>query len=162
MNAIEIRGIFYENYYKRIGFSNKESCCPLKRLKKERLFSFANKLIKIVADLRNTKKHYESFLRKKKRKSVKQSEVIKYQPKTFDTVNIMSDITEHRKISHKLSKVVRQAEKFSSNNSLYSDTNKRANFLNEQNVEITKREHAFKGYACSYNVVILSSFNPEL
>ena len=65
MNAIEIRGIFYENYYKRIGFSNKESCCPLKRLKKERLFSFANKLIKIVADRRNTKEHYESFQERK-------------------------------------------------------------------------------------------------
>ena len=34
--------------------------------------------------------------------------------------------------------------------------------MNEQNVKITKREHAFKGYACSYNVEILSSFNPEL
>ena len=34
--------------------------------------------------------------------------------------------------------------------------------MNEQNVKITKRELAFKGYACSYNVEILSSFNPEL
>ena len=122
MNAIEIRGIFYERYYLRIGFSKEESYCPLKSLKKERLFSFANKLIKIVPDLRNTKEHYESFLIKKKRRSVKQSEVIKYQPKTFDTVDIKSDITEHQKISRKLSKVVRQAEKVSSNNSLYSHT----------------------------------------
>ena len=57
---------------------------------------------------------------------------------------------------------MRQAEKVSSNNCLYSDTKKRANFLNEQNVKITKREHAFKGYVCSYNVEILSSFNPEI
>ena len=162
MNAIEIRGIFYENYYKRIGFSKEESYCPLKSLKKERLFSFANKLIKYVADFRNAKEHYESFLRKKKRRSVKQSEVIKYQPKIFDTVDIRSDITEHRKISRKLSKVIWQAEKVSSNNSFYSDTKKRANFLNEQNVKITKRELAFKGYACSYNVEILSSFNPKI
>ena len=34
--------------------------------------------------------------------------------------------------------------------------------MNEQNVKITKREHAFKGYACSYNVEILSFFNPEI
>ena len=35
-------------------------------------------------------------------------------------------------------------------------------FLNEKNVEITKREHTFKGYASSFNVEILSSFNPEV
>ena len=67
MSAIEIRDIFYENYYKRIGFSKEESYCPLKSLTKERLFSFANKLIKIVADPRNAKEHYESFLRQKNR-----------------------------------------------------------------------------------------------
>ena len=65
MNVIEIRGIFCENYYKWTGFSKEESYCPLKSLKKERLFSFANKLIKIVADRRNTKEHYESFQERK-------------------------------------------------------------------------------------------------
>ena len=34
--------------------------------------------------------------------------------------------------------------------------------MNEKNVKITKREHAFKGYASTYNVEILNSFNPEL
>ena len=43
-----------------------------------------------------------------------------------------------------LSKTIRQAEK------------------NEKNVKITKREHAFKSYASTYNVEILNSFNPEL
>ena len=28
-------------------------------------------------------------------------------------------------------------------------------------LEITKREHAFKGFASPYNVEILNSFNPE-
>ena len=28
--------------------------------------------------------------------------------------------------------------------------------------KIAKRSHAFKGYASSYNVEILNSFNPEL
>ena len=51
--------------------------------KKERLLLIANKLIKNVPDLRNAKEHYESFLRKKTRKSVKQSEIITHQPKTF-------------------------------------------------------------------------------
>ena len=39
---------------------------------------------------------------------------------------------------------------------------KKENFLNEKNVKITKRVHTFKGYASSYNVGILSCFNPEL
>ena len=34
--------------------------------------------------------------------------------------------------------------------------------MNEKNVKITKREHAFKGYASTYNVEISNSFNPEL
>ena len=32
--------------------------------------------------------------------------------------------------------------------------------LNEKNIKITKREHAFKGYASTYNVEMI--FNPEL
>ena len=52
-------------------------------------------------------------------------------------------------------------EKVDSNSSLYSDIKKR-NFLNEKNIKITKREHAFKGYASTNNNEILNSFNPEL
>ena len=55
-----------------------------------------------------------TFKRKKKRKSVKQSEIITYQPKTFEnpsTVDIKSVIIEHPKSSHKLSKTIRQAGK---------------------------------------------------
>ena len=70
-----------------------------------------------ATDARNAKEHHESFLRKN-RKSVKQSEIITYQPKTFDTVNIKSVITQHPITSHKLSKTIRQAEKVSSNSSL--------------------------------------------
>ena len=67
------------------------------------------------------KKHYELFLRKKNRKLVKQSEIITYQPKTFDNVDTTSVITEHPKTSLKLSKTIRQVEKVSSSSSLYSD-----------------------------------------
>ena len=87
--------------------------------------------------------------------------MITYQPKTFDIVDIKSIITEHRKTSHKLFKTITQAEKVDSNSSLYSDTKKRENFLNEKNVKITKRGNAFKGYASTYNVEILNYFNPE-
>ena len=34
--------------------------------------------------------------------------------------------------------------------------------MNEKNIKIIKREHAFKGYASTYNIEILNSFNPEL
>ena len=59
--------------------------------------------------------------------SVKQSEIITYQPKAFekpDFVYIKSVIIEYPKTSHKLSKTLEQAEKVSqvdSNTSLYSD-----------------------------------------
>ena len=66
-------------------------------------------------------------------------------------------ITEHQKSSHKLSKT----EKLY-NSSLYSDAKKIKTFLNEKKIKITKREHAFKGYASICNVKILNSFNPEL
>ena len=49
---------------------------------------------------------------------------------------------------------IRQAEKVSYNNSLYSGTKTGANFLNEKNVIITQREHSFKGYTCSHNVEV--------
>ena len=65
------------------------------------------------------------FLGKKKnRKSVKESETIIYQPKTFDTLDIKLVMSEHPKTSHKLSKTIRQAEKVSSGSSLYSYTKK--------------------------------------
>ena len=84
----------------------------------------ANKLIEKIPDTDNVKEHYQSFIRKKNRKSVKKSEIITYQPKTFDTVDIKSVITEYPKTSHKLSKTIRQAEKLGFNSYLYSDTEK--------------------------------------
>ena len=61
------------------------------------------------------------------RKSIKQSGIIIYQPKTFQNLNIVeinSDIIEHSKTSHKLSKSIRKGEKIDSNNSFYSDARK--------------------------------------
>ena len=69
--------------------------------------------------LKNTINH----LWEKNTKSVKQSEIITYQPKTFENPNIVdvkSIATEHAKASHKLSK----AEKVGSDSSLYKDTKK--------------------------------------
>ena len=95
-------------------------------------------------------------LLKKNTKWVKQPKIIAYQPKTVENPNIVdikSIITEHPKTSHKSSKTIRQAKKVDSNSPLYCDTKiKNKNFLNGKNVKITKRAHAFKGYASSYNV----------
>ena len=84
----------YENDHKRIWFSKGDSYRSLKRSNKKELLLFA-------------KQHYGSFLRNKNKKSVKQSEISTYQPKTFqipNTVDMKSVITEHPKIAHKLSK----------------------------------------------------------
>ena len=136
----------------------------MKRLKRKNLLLLAKKLIeKVIPDPCNTKKHNESFLRKKNMKSVKlKSDIIANQPKTFDTADIKSVIIEHPKTSYELSKTIRQAEKVGSNSSLYSKTKKSEKFLNEKNVKITKQEHAFKGYASTYKTEILNSFNLEL
>ena len=55
VNANKTGDFIYENYYKRIRFSKEESYCSLKRLKKNRLLSLANKLIKNLSDHRNSK-----------------------------------------------------------------------------------------------------------
>ena len=129
----DITGFIFEDYYKRIGLSEEDSYYSMKRLKRKDLLLLAIKLIEKVSDLCNAKEHYESFLRKKNRKSVKQSEVIACKPKTFGTVDIKSDITEHpKKTSRKLSKTIKKGEKIGSDGSLYNDIKKRANFLNEK------------------------------
>ena len=39
---------------------------------------------------------------------------------------------------------------------------KSENFFNEKNVKLNKRSHAYRGYASTYNVEIVSSLNSEL
>ena len=65
---------------------------------------------------------------------VKQSEMITYQPKTFENPNIVdikSVIAEHPKTSYKLCKTIKKGEKVGFNRSLNSDTK---HFLNEKNI----------------------------
>ena len=64
----------------------------------------ANKLKEKMRDPRNAKEHYQSFIWNKNTKPVNQS-------KTFESRNIVdtkSIITGNPKISHKLSKTIRQ------------------------------------------------------
>ena len=65
-------------------------------------------------------------------------------------------------MSYKLSKTIKKAEKVGSNSSLHSHTEKHENLLTDKNVKLTKWEHAFRGYASTYNVDILNSFDPEV
>ena len=93
----------------------------------------AKKLIEKIPDPPNAKQHYQSFIRNKNTKSVKQSEIITYQPKTFEDPNIFDIkpvitnipvITEYPKISHNVSKIISHSGKVSSDSSLYSGTKK--------------------------------------
>ena len=120
--------------------------------------------MEIKPDPRKGKEQYQSFIRKKTTKSVKQQKRITPQPKIFENTNIAdikSIIIEHQKTLHKLTKTIRQAKKVRYNSSLYSDTKTSEN-EKYINVKITKPEHAFKGYASTYNAHTLNFFNPEL
>ena len=68
MSVNEVRGIMFENYFKRIGFPKESSYYLMKHQKKKDLQLFAIKLIEKTPDLCNTKGHYQSFLRKKSQK----------------------------------------------------------------------------------------------
>ena len=83
----------------------------MKRLNKKDLLLLANKLIRNIPDLCNAKEHYQSFIIKKNRKSVKQSEIITYQPKTSDIADIKSIIIENPKTSHKFTLLYNKLKK---------------------------------------------------
>ena len=53
------------------------------------LLLLTTKLIEKIPNPRNAKEHYQSFIRKKNTKSVKQWKIITYQPKTFENPNIV-------------------------------------------------------------------------
>ena len=127
MSVYEIRDFIFKNYHKQIGYSTEKSYSSMKHLKRKYLLLLANKLIEKMSDHCNAKEHYQAFWRKKHRKSVKQLEIILYQPKTFENPNIFckkSVITEYPKTSHKLSKTIGKDEKVGSNSFMYSDTKK--------------------------------------
>ena len=89
MSVKKIQDFIFENVYNRIGFSWENSYYSIKRLKRKKLLFLANRLIEKTPDLCNAKEHYQSFLRKKNRKSVKQSEIITNQPKPLKTQTLL-------------------------------------------------------------------------
>ena len=132
----------------------------MKYYKKEDLQLLATKLTEKIPDSRNSKEYCQSFIRKKISKPVKQNNYTAtkmiWNPYF---VEIKSVIIEHPKISHKLSKTIKQAEKVCQvgcNSSLYNDTKKVNIFWIKKKVKITKQAYAFKGFASFYNVEILN------
>ena len=130
----DIGEFIFENYYKKIGFSKESNYYPMKRLKRRDLLLFVNKFIQKIPDPCNAIEKNKSFLSKKNRKSVKQSEIITYEPKTENPniYDIKSAIKEHPKTSYRLSKTIKKGENVASNSSLYSDTKKLDKFFNKK------------------------------
>ena len=82
----------------------------------------ANTLIEKIPDPCNGKEHYQSFIRNKNTKSVKQSKITTQKPRTFENPSIIvikSVIIEHLKTLHKLSKTIRHPEKVSQVSKLF-------------------------------------------
>ena len=61
----------------------------MKRVNKKGLLLLANKLMKNISDPRNAKEHYQSFIIKKNRKSVNQSEKDKLKKQVLIALYIM-------------------------------------------------------------------------
>ena len=60
MLVIEVKDFIFENYYKLIAFSKKNSHYSMKHFKKKRdLLLLANKLIETIPDPRNAKEYYQ-------------------------------------------------------------------------------------------------------
>ena len=101
-----------------------------------------------MSDSRNAKVHYQSFIRKKSTKSLKQLKIITQQTKTFKNLNnidIKPIIINIQKLHIHLFKTIRKVEKVSlvgSNRSLYSDT-KKWNFFNKKKCKNIKTSICF-------------------
>ena len=112
----------------KLNFS-KKTVISNETFEKKDLLLLTTKLTVKLPDPRNAKEHYQSFIRKKNTKSVKQSKIITQHPKTFENPNIVdikSVIIAHAKTLHKLPKTIRQKKVslVGSNSPLYSDTKK--------------------------------------
>ena len=68
-----VREFIFENYYKPIGFGKKRSYYSIKHLKKKKRFTVSCKQIKRKDTYHyNFKEHFQSFIRRKNTKPVKQ------------------------------------------------------------------------------------------
>ena len=77
---IQTWDFIFEKYYKKIGFFKESSYYSMKRLKRKDLSLLTTKLIEKIADRNNAEEHYQTFLRNKNTKLVKQSKIVTQQP----------------------------------------------------------------------------------
>ena len=61
----------------------------MKRLKRKDLLLLEKKLKEKIPNLRHAKEHYQSFMRRKTKKLVKQSKIITYQPKSLKAQTLL-------------------------------------------------------------------------
>ena len=101
----------------------------------EKEFALACKQVnRKIHNRRNAKEHYQPFIRKKNTKLLKEPKIITYQPKNFENPNIAN-------IKSFITEHPQVSHKLS---------------------KTIRREHSFKGFASTYIVEILNSFNTEL
>ena len=81
---ISLKTIIYE-----LDSLKKAVIIQLNAWKKIYLLLLGNKLIKNIPDPCHIKEHYQSLIVKKNRKSVKQLEILTYQPRTFQNPEIV-------------------------------------------------------------------------
>ena len=74
---------------KRVEFVKEKGFYSLKLLKKKRFVLACGQINRKILDPRNAKEHYQSFIRKKKTKSLQQSEITTYQPKIFENPTLL-------------------------------------------------------------------------
>ena len=140
--------LFLKTYCKRFGFIKESTYYSMKHWKKRSVIA-CNQINEKKADPSNAEVYYNSYLKRKNTKLVKRSNIITEQLKAIENpnfVDIKSVIIEHSKISHKFSKIIRQAEKVSqvaseksSNNPLYSK--KSTNFLSKKKNNNKQKDH---------------------
>ena len=125
MSLNEIRDFMFENYYKRIGFSEENNYLFNEKFEGKRFIVACKQVNRKYTWSSQCQRALSIIYKKEKHKT---SKTIKNnQGKTFENPNIVdikSTITEHPKTWHKLSKIIIQAEKVSSNSFLYCNTKK--------------------------------------
>ena len=76
--------------------------------------------------------------------------------------NCVPNIKHYCSIDRLLKNVVLQVGTSKNPTTLFYCDTKKGKFFEQKNIKITKREHALKSFASTYNVEILNSFNLEI
>ena len=122
--SVKSKTLFLKTITKTLDFLKRQLLFN-ETLETRKLLFLANKLMDKIPDPCNSKAHYQSFIRNKNTKSVKQSKNSYLTTKNFwKHKHCLYKINYYTnpKPSHKLLKTIKRAEKVGFNSSLYSDT----------------------------------------